>query len=54
MVTTHSLAYKSDRNVARTWDTVAGVPSGYSTCPSMSGGGMEIDVPARHDNKDIA
>lgn len=53
-VTTRSLAHKSDQNVARTWDTVAGVPSGYSTCPSMSGGGMEIEVPARHDNNDIA
>lgn len=30
-----------------TCDTVASVPSGYSICPSMSGGGMEIDVPER-------
>jgi len=38
----------------RTCETVAGVPSGYSTCPSMSGGGMAIDVPEKQKRRHVS
>ena len=39
-------ARKTDTSLA-ICEAVAGVPSGYSTAPSMRGGGMAMDAPLK-------
>ena len=46
---TKRLSKSQARARARTiCETVAGVPSGYSTCPSISGAGMPIAPPGKY------